>query len=108
MFRSPSPAVENGRGQAGRFGIGNTFGRGNPHASKVQKLRTAMLAAVTEDDVSAIVRALVMLARNRDLKAAKLILDLIGCKPEGDTSPGLEITATNFQEIKNELLARTN
>lgn len=108
MTSNPSPTAENGRGQAGRFTIGNSFGRGNPHASKVQKLRAAMLNTVTEEDISTIVRGLVMLARNRDLKAAKMILDLIGCKSEGDTSPGLEITEANFERIKNELLARAN
>ena len=113
----PSPAETNGRGQLSRFGTGNKFGTGNPHASKIQKLRAAMLSAVAEKDVKAIVMKLIGLAQEGDLKAAKMILDLVG-RPEGDTpadattsptSPDpTEITQHNFERIKLELLARTN
>lgn len=110
----PSPAETNGRGQLGRFGTGNKFGTGNPHASKIQKLRAAMLSAVNEKDVKAVVLQVVKLAVGGDLKAAKMILDLVGL-PEGDapaaapTSPDpTEITQHNFERIKLELLARTN
>ena len=110
----PSPAETNGRGQLGRFGTGNKFGTGNPHASKIQKLRAAMLSAVAEKDVKAIVMKLIGLAQEGDLKAAKMILDLVG-RPEGDTpaaattpSAATEINNSNFQEIKNAWLAKLN
>lgn len=110
----PSATETNGRGQLGRFATGNKFGTGNPNASKIQKLRAAMLSAVTEKDVKAIVAQVVKLAVGGDLKAAKMILDLVG-RPEGDTpadattSPApTEITLNNFERIKRELLARTN
>lgn len=111
---APSPAGSNGRGQLGRFATGNKFGTGNPNASKIQKLRAAMLSAVSEKDVKAIVSQVMKLAVGGDLKAAKMILDLVG-RPEGDTpadaptSPVTPaITPNNFERIKRELLARTN
>ena len=110
----PSPAETNGRGQLGRFGTGNKFGTGNPHASKIQKLRAAMLSAVAEKDVKAIVMKLIGLAQEGDLKASKMVLDLVG-RPDGDVTAAAtvspapaEITQNNFERIKRELLARTN
>lgn len=101
-------AKTNGRGHLGRFATGNKFGTGNPHRSAVQKLRAAMLSAITEDAVAAVVLSLVNLAIDGNVPAAKVILDVVG-KPEADTpATGLAITDTNFQEVKNALLARAN
>ena len=106
---APSPAGCNGRGQLGRFGTGNKFGTGNPNASKIQKLRAAMLSAVSETDVKAIIGKLVTMALGGDVKAAKMILEL-AIRLEGDTptTAAPEITASNFLEIKNAWLAKLN
>ena len=105
---TPSPAASNGRSSRGTFETGNKFGTGDPNRSKVQKLRAAMLEVIETGDVKTIVLTLVTMAQEGDLKAAKMILDLIG-RPEGDApSDAPEITDTNFEEIKRELLARTN
>ena len=105
---TPSPTGLDGRSSRGTFATGNKFGTGNPNASKVQKLRAAMLEVIETKDVKVIVLTLVTLAQEGDLKAAKMILDLIG-RPEGDApSDTPEINDTNFEEIKRELLARTN
>jgi len=54
-MRAPSPNGGNGRNAAGRFVEGNVGGPGNPHAKEVARLRSAMLNAVTVDDLRAIV-----------------------------------------------------
>lgn len=104
---APSPSGRNGRGRIGRFAAGNRFGAGNPHASKVQKLRAAMLSVITEKNVADIVLTLTEMAISGDLKAAKMILDLVG-SPEDAVSAAPEVNKENFEEIKRELLARTN
>ena len=48
---APSPTADNGRLEDGRFGPGNKVAKGNPHARRVAELRSAMLKAVTADDV---------------------------------------------------------
>lgn len=111
---APSPTGGNGRTSAGQFAPGNKIAKGNPHASKVQKLRAAMLEVIEPKDVKTIVLTLIGLAQEGDVKAAKMILDLVG-RPEGDTpatAPTIPvppaITPNNFERIKRELLARTN
>jgi len=61
------------RGSDGRFLPGNPGGRGNPLAGAVGRLRGVLLSAVTPDDMSAIVGALVAAAKGGDVHAAKLI-----------------------------------
>ena len=73
--RKPSPPEPNGRSGAGRFTSGNTFGRGNPHARRVQELRAAFLNAVTDDDIAEIVAGMISAAKSGDVPAAKLLID---------------------------------
>ena len=49
---SPSTNGSNGRDTLGLFAPGCKPGPGNPRAASVQAFRAAILAAVTEDDVS--------------------------------------------------------
>lgn len=77
----PSPNGHNGRGASGRFAKGNPGGPGNPHAQQVGKLRSAMLRAVTEADVKAIVARLVKLAKEGNVQAAREVLDRCVGKP---------------------------
>lgn len=67
----------NGRNAAGRFLPGNPGGPGNPHAGKVGKLRTALVEAVTEQDIKDIVSELVKAAKSGDIPAAKLLFDRV-------------------------------
>lgn len=71
----PSANGQNDRASSGQFAAGNPGGPGNPHAAKVGKLRSALLAVVTADDVQAIVEKLVELAKSGNLAAAKLLID---------------------------------
>lgn len=64
-----------GRDGRGRFAPGNPGGPGNPHASQVGALRAALLAAVTPEDLTAIVGKLVELAKGGDVRAIREVLD---------------------------------
>ena len=77
MIETPSTNVVVGHDTNGRFAAGNSLGRGNPHAAQVARLRSAMLSAVTEDDVKAVVGKLVLLAKDGDVSAIKLLLDRV-------------------------------
>ena len=75
------PAVTDGRLTDGKFGPGNSFGRGNPVARHAQRLRQLFVQAVTEDDVTAIVKKLVAMAKDGDIQAANLLLTRALGKP---------------------------
>ena len=77
---SPSEVDGAGRGVDGRFTSGNAFGRGNPHAAKVQRLRAVLLDAVTPEDMRAVVQALVGQAKDGDVAAIRELFDRIGGK----------------------------
>lgn len=96
-MNEPPPSADTGRTPRGTFATGNQFSTGNPHASKVQKLRTAMLQAITETDVQVIIAKLIDLARDGDLKAMALLFATIG-KPSDDRPPAA-ITSSIRQEI---------
>ena len=75
----------------GRFKSGNPGGPGNPHAGQVSKLRAAILEAVDEGDIVAIIKQLVLQARGGDLPAAKELLDRCVGKPSaGDLLERIE------------------
>lgn len=91
MIEAPSPNGPNGRDGAGRFLPGNGGGPGNPYAKRVAALRGAMLDAVTEDDVRAILGKLVELAKDGSAQAAKEVLDrCLGRAVEADLIERLE------------------
>lgn len=75
MNDSPSPNGPNGRDAGGRFAKGNPGGPGNPHAQQVSELRSALLSAVSTDDLLAVIKALVQKAQDGDVPATKLLLD---------------------------------
>lgn len=78
MIEGPST---NGRDGRGRFAPGNAGGPGNPHGASVAKLRTALIAAVSEEDIKAIVDGLVTQARSGSVPAAKEVLERVLGKP---------------------------
>ncbi len=81
---APKPeARSDGRDAAGRFVKGCKGGPGNPYVRQIAKLRSALVGAVTEDDVRAITRRLVDNAKNGDLKATRLLFSwVLGQPPE--------------------------
>jgi hypothetical protein len=86
----PTGVNGNGRGPGGRFGEGNRFAKGNPNNRKVQVLRNALLAAVTEDDIAAVMAKLIELAKAGDVHAAKELLDRV----LGKSVAAVELTTT--------------
>ncbi|MCH8269929.1 MAG: hypothetical protein IH985_01780 [Planctomycetes bacterium] len=75
MTNAPSPNGPFNRNPGGRFVYGNPGGPGNPHAAQVARLRAALLAAVSEQDMTAIIARLVQLAKDGDVRAIKELLD---------------------------------
>ncbi len=73
---APSPNGANGQTTAegrdshGRFAKGWKGGTGNPHARRVGQIRSVLLDAVTDNDIKAIVKALVDQAKEGDVRAA--------------------------------------
>lgn len=63
-----------GRRPDGRFGPGNRAARGNPHARRVARLRTALIRAVTPEDVEAVAVALLAKGKDGDVGAARELL----------------------------------
>jgi hypothetical protein len=70
-----------GRGADGRFAKGNAGGPGNPNGRRTAELRTALLDAVTADDIRAIVGRLVAMARGGNLAAVAMLLDRVFGRP---------------------------
>lgn len=84
-MHKPLPTAVNGRASGGRFGAGNHFGQGNPRNRKAQELRSALLEAVTADDVAKAletIREVMDSPRgNERLAAAEALLDRVLGKP---------------------------
>ena len=88
---TPSETEGNGRATNGRFGSGNTCAKGNPFAKKIGQLRAALIRAVSEGDIEAIVRKLVEQARAGDIHAAReVLLRTLGKPQEADLLERLE------------------
>lgn len=82
MTRQPSPNGSNGKRDAsGRFAVGNAGGPGNPYARQVGALRSAMIGAVTPEDLAAVTARLVALARGGSVPAIREVLDRTLGKP---------------------------
>lgn len=62
------------RANGGQFAPGNRGGPGSPMAGQVQRLRSALLQSVSEDDIRDLGQGLLRLALKGDLEAAKLVL----------------------------------
>ena len=76
MAPTPIEPFCDGRANNGRFAKGNSGGPGNPHAARVPKLRSALLEAVTVEDIQAVIAALMKQAKEGDVAAAKELLIL--------------------------------
>ncbi len=71
------------RDTRGRFRSGHQLGGpGNPFAQRVAQLRSMILEAVTEDDLRAVILALIKRAKDGDISAIRELLDrLVGKAP---------------------------
>ncbi len=77
--QAPSSDGSNGEGRdaQGRFAKGWKGGTGNPHAKRVAALRSALLGAVSPEDLRVIVEKLIEKAKAGDLLATKELFDRI-------------------------------
>jgi len=85
-----SPLLNGRNGESdsrGRFAQGNPGGPGNPYARRVARLRVVLLDAVTDEDLDAIVTALVDRAKSGDVSAAREILNRLVGKPGDSVDP---------------------
>jgi len=97
----PSPTESNGRQGGGRFGEGNKFAKGNPHAKRVAELRAILLGAVKDEDFKAIAKMLVQLAKGGDLPATReLFQRTLGPAVELDLIDRLESLEAKIAEIQ--------
>src|SRR5262249_38576550 len=71
----------------GRFAKGNRGGVGNPFARQVAGFRAAILQATSHDDIKALTKQLIEMAREGSLAAAKLLLAYTCGRPEQTPDP---------------------
>jgi len=76
-----------GRDAAGRFAAGNKGGPGNPFARKVAGLRTALIDAVSPQDLQEIAASLILQAKDGNVQAARLIFSYVIGKPQPAPEP---------------------
>lgn len=87
-----SPSTNGMRKVNGQFAAGNKYGRGNPHAQKVAQLRTALIQAVTPQDMEEIMKALISQCKAGDIASIKLLLPyLVGSIPQPVNPDEIEI-----------------
>lgn len=81
----PETPIANGsngdRDSQGRFLPGNRGGPGNPLAARVYALRSALIEAVSAEDVREIAETLIRLAKSGDTIAARILFDRVLGKP---------------------------
>jgi hypothetical protein len=98
LDRHPSDRTE-----SGRFAAGNKGGPGNPYAARVGRWRAIMTEAITDDDMRAVVAALVAAAKRGESWAVKEVFDRTVGKPvEADLVARLEQleAATKLKEYR--------
>ena len=81
---NPSPS---GRAADGKFAPGNQFGPGNPFARRCAAFRTALMEAVTEQDIKDIAAKLRDDAKAGDKAAVKLLFQYVIGKPQLAVDP---------------------
>jgi hypothetical protein len=96
---TPIDTDPNGRGKSGRFGPGNRFGKGNGLACRQAQLRAHLMASINPDDLRAIIKAMVGMAKGGDVAAARLVLTYAAGEPSA-------ITAEAEREAAEEAIAR--
>jgi hypothetical protein len=100
MSHSPSTTANNGRAASGRFGPGNKYARGNPHARRVARLRAELLRAVRPGDLRHVVVSLLNQAKAGDVAAAKELLQrLLGPPVELDLLERMETLERHLAEL---------
>lgn len=79
---NPSLSEADGRDTKGRFAPGNKASKGNPHAKRVNRLRTTILKAVTPAEMREVIAELLTKAKCGDVAAIKLLFEYTIGKPK--------------------------
>jgi len=103
-------AKSNGRDTGGRFTKGNPGGPGNPHAAQAARLRSALLEAVTTDDVEAIARRMVEEAKAGNVQAGRELLDRLLGKAHQTQSTDIAATieTAEIEQVADRMGALTD
>ncbi len=97
-----SSTASNGRSKNGRFAPGHKLAKGNPHAAKVQKLRSSLLKSVSVADLKDVVKKLVDAAKAGDVSAVKLLFDrLLGPALALDIEERLKALEEKFKGVEH-------
>jgi len=96
----PSPKGVNGdRDRNGRFTKGCRGGPGNPLGKRIAQLRTAIIEAVSEEDIRRIVQSLVRKAIEGDTHAAAILFErTVGRPVELDVIERIESLEAQLSE----------
>ena len=86
------------RDSRGRFLQGNPGGPGNPLNKAVHRLRAALIRAVSEDDLEAVIGTLLRQAKDGDVPSAKVLLERLFGKPYQE----LLLSVDNSQFVPDE------
>ena len=79
----PSATDFTGRSpENGRFTKGNKLSRGNPFAGRMATLRTALLNAISAEDIAELAKAMIQRAKDGDHKSLKMLLEFAVGKPQ--------------------------
>lgn len=85
IAKKPQDNGDLGRNKKGRFVNGNSIGKEpgkHPNTRKLQKLKDAIIATVTEKDIQDIVKKLVVKAKAGNIQAVKELFDRLFGKPK--------------------------
>jgi hypothetical protein len=98
---TPSPNGHGkGRGRNGRFANGWKGGPGNPLAAKTERLRAALVNAVSEEDIAKMAKGLVKAANRGSPAAASVVWDRIF----GKAKQPMEFTGKDGGKIRIEVV----
>src|SRR5262245_21497775 len=82
-----SPPARSDRTAGGHFAKGNPGGPGNPHARHCARMLALLRASISDEEMVAIIRALVAKAVDGDISAAKLVMSYKLGKPAPAPNP---------------------
>lgn len=76
-----SVVVHSGRGANGRFVKGCKGGPGTPYGKRINELRKALYARISQEDIGDILDSMIKCAKDGDVSAAKLVLGYVVQQP---------------------------
>ena len=95
---SPTPS----RATNGQFARGNSGGPGNPFGRRLASMRQAILVAVSDEDITQIMKSMTDLAKSGNIQAAKLVLHYAVGKPAPAPEPDrVDIDEWNLEKEKS-------